>query len=223
MVRKRVGVVEDQLFTRQLTIEDLRAHYGPAVEVDGFATVEDLLNCGPSSFDVVVLDLHLRLGKLEGARAIEAIRAEAPDARVLVLSGLASREAVEQARLAGASGFVCKDTAEPGSLPAGIEAAISGDWYVDPGLLERIGAAERKVLSARQREVLRLEALGCKLRQIARELDPPLTEAGVRRHIERIVEIYPEYGKQADRVRLAIDLGLVSPWEVHPRPGGPVR
>ncbi len=65
--------------------------------------------------------------------------------------------------------------------------------------------------SPRQQEVLQLEALGRTTRQIARALN--LSEAGVRRHVERIIEIHPDCAKQADRVRLAVELGLVSPWE----------
>jgi DNA-binding NarL/FixJ family response regulator len=212
----KLAVVEDQMFTRQITIDRLCAHYGTAAEVEGFATVEALLESGADRFAVVVLDLQLRESQLEG---VDAVRAVAPQARVLVFSGLASGEALERAQAAGAYGYVGKDTAELPTLIDGIEAVRAGQHFVDPGLLARVGADPRKLLTPRQQEVLRLEALGCKLLQIARAMDPPLTEAGVRRHIERIVEIHPDCAKQADRVRLAIHLGLVSPWEVYQRPG----
>ena len=215
----RLAVVEDQAFTREVTIDRLRAHYGPAVDVVGFATVEALQRGAGEVFDVVILDLQLREGGLEGP---EAVRALADHYNVLVFSGLASGETLERAQAAGARGYVSKDTADVGTLIEAVDAITAGRHFVDPGLAARVGATTRKQLTPRQQEVLRLEALGCKLRQIARALDPPLTEAGVRRHIERIVEIHPECAKQADRVRLAIHLGLVSPWEIYPRPGGPV-
>lgn len=213
-----LAVVEDQAFTREVTIDRLRAHYDPASQVEGFGTVEELLDSGAERFDVVVLDLQLREGGLEGA---EAVRAVAQRSRVLVFSGLASGETLERVQAAGAHGYVGKDTAEVGTLIDAIDAVMAGGHFVDPGLLARVGASPRKLLTLRQQEVLRLEALGCKLAQIALALDPPLTEAGVRRHIERIVEIHPDCAKQANRVRLAVHLGLVSPWEVYPRPGGP--
>jgi DNA-binding NarL/FixJ family response regulator len=216
----RLAVVEDQTFTRQVTLDLIRAHYGAGVEVEGFATVEDLLASDADRFDVVVLDLQLRFGALEGSAAVAEV---AGHARVLVFSGLASGESLERAQAAGARGYVGKDTAEVETLIAAIDAVLAGEHFVDPALLAQVGAAARKQLTARQQEVLRLEALGCKLLQIARALDPPLTEAGVRRHIERIVEIHPDCAKQADRVRLAIQLGLVSPWEVYPRPAGPAQ
>jgi two-component system, NarL family, response regulator DesR len=212
----RLAVVEDQVFTRQTTIEIIQARFGPPHEVIGFATVEALLEAGAERFDLVVLDLQLRDGELEGRAAVEAV---ARHAKVLVFSGLASGEALQRAQAAGARGYVSKDTAEVEYLVHGIDAVLAGAHFVDPALLAQIGASARKQLTPRQQEVLRLEALGCKVPQIALALDPPLTSAGVRRHIERIVQIHPDCAKQADRVRLAIDLGLATPWEVSLRHG----
>jgi DNA-binding NarL/FixJ family response regulator len=210
----RLAVVEDQLFTRETTVSLLREHYGPSGTVLGFANVEELLDAGDDRFDVVVLDLQLREGGLEGRDAVHAL---AQFTRVLVFSGLESGEALQRAQAAGAMGYVSKDTAKASTLIDGVDSVLAGEPFVDPALLAKIGASARKQLTPRQQEVLRLEALGCKLAQIAQELDPPLTEAGVRRHIERIVEIHPACGKQADRVRLAVGLGLVTPWEISQR------
>jgi DNA-binding NarL/FixJ family response regulator len=211
-----LAVVEDQLFTREITIDLLREHYGANLGVFGFATVEGLLEHEGSRFDLVVLDLQLREGgpSLQDKDAVYTVAQLAP---VLVFSSLESGEALQRAHAAGAMGYVSKDTASPRVLIDGIDAVLAGQPFVDPVLLVKIGASARKQLTARQQEVLRLEALGCKLGKIAIELDPPLTEAGVRRHIERIVEIHPDCAKQADRVRLAINLGLVTPWEASQR------
>jgi DNA-binding NarL/FixJ family response regulator len=213
----RLAVVEDQAFTREVTVDRLRGHYGDAAVVEGFANVEELEATSGGGFDVVILDLQLRGGTLEGA---DAVRALSRNAKVLVFSGLASGEMLARAQAAGACGYVGKDTAEVATLIEAVDAVVLGQYFVDPVLLEMVGAVGRKLLTLRQQEVLRLEALGCKLRQIGRALDPPLTDAGVRRHIERIVEIHPDCAKQSDRVRLAVHLGLVSPWEVYPHPGG---
>jgi DNA-binding NarL/FixJ family response regulator len=210
----RLAVVEDQRFTREMTIDLLREHYGAGGEVFGFATVEELLDHERGRFDVVVLDLQLREGGLQDRDAVHAV---AQVAQVLVFSGLESGEALQRAQTAGAMGYVSKDTARADTLIDGIDAVLAGRPFVDPALLAKIGASARRQLTLRRQEVLRLEALGCKLAQIALALDPPLTEAGVRRHIERIVEIHPDCAKQADRVRLAINLGLVTPWEVSQR------
>jgi DNA-binding NarL/FixJ family response regulator len=206
----RIAVVEDQLFTRETTVGLLRAHYGGAGEVTGFANVERLLDAG-ETLDVVVLDLQLRGGVLEGS---DAVRAATERGRVLVFSGLVSGEALSRAHAAGALGYVSKDTAAVATLIDAVDAALAGRPYVDAELLARIGADARRQLTERQQEVLRLEALGCSVAQIALKL--ALTESGVRRHIERIVEVHPDYAK-ADRVRLAINLGLVTPWQLSQR------
>ncbi len=217
----RLAVVEDQLFTRETTIELLRAHYGAGSEVVGFANVEQFLDREGQvqgdgqregeQFDVVVLDLQLREGALQGSDAVRAAVQRSP---VLVFSGLESGEALQRAHAAGARGYVSKDTAAQETLIEAVDALLAGQPFVDPALLAKVGAGARKQLTARQQEVLRLEALGCTVAQIALKLG--LTEAGVHRHIERIVEIHPDCAK-ADRVRLAIDLGLVTPWEASQR------
>lgn len=208
----RVAVVEDQALTREVAVERLRTRYGAAAAVDGFASVEQMLAAG-QDFDVVVLDLWLRGG---GAENAEAVRAAARVSRVVVFSGQETAEAVQRAQAAGALGFVSKETSDWDEvLATAIGQVLAGERFLDPELAARIGAVARRQLTPRQQEVLRLEALGRTIRQIARVLG--LSEAGVHRHIERIVQIHPDCAKQADRVRLAVELGLVSPWEdFHP-------
>lgn len=207
----QVAVVEDELFAREAIVKVVSAHCGDMDEVVGFATMEQLLDCEGKEFEVIVLDLRLRGGGIEGS---DAVRAAVQRGRVLVFSGLESGEALERAHAAGARGYVGKDAGGEQALVDGIDAVLAGGSFVDSALLAKIGASARKQLTARQQEVLRLEALGCSVGQIALKLG--LTEAGVRRHIERIVEIHPDRAK-ADRVRLAIDLGLVTPWETSQR------
>jgi two-component system response regulator DesR len=209
----RIHIVEDQQFTLDLEVERLQAQAGPEALVRGFPSVEELIAAN-QAVDVVVLDLGLNTGGVEGAAAIEILTARG--CCVLVLSGSNSAEVIERAHAAGARGFLGKDTADIDDLVAGIAEVLAGGHYIDPKLLERVGASARKKLSLRQQEVLRLEALGLNVGQIARTVDPPLAEAGVKRHLERIKEIYPECTKQTERARLAIRLGLVTPWELPP-------
>ncbi len=212
----RVAVVEDEPLTREVTVERLQDRYGPAAAVDAFTSVEQMLAAG-QDFDVVVLDLWLRGG---GAEMAEAVQAVARVSKVVVFSGRETAEAVQRALAAGALGFVGKDSSDPAAtLTTAIDRVLRGEHFLDPELTARIGAAPHRQLTSRQQEVLRLEALGRTLRQIARQLG--LSEAGVRRHIEHIVEIHPDCAKQADRVRLAVELGLVSPWEDYHRPSAP--
>jgi DNA-binding NarL/FixJ family response regulator len=207
----RLALVEDEELTREVYAELLRSRYPVPVEVFGFATGEELLDGKDERFDLVLLDLQLRGGRLQGSAAVEAV---ARRYRVLVLSSLESGEALERAHKAGASGYVSKDTARMQTVIDGVRAVLAGGSYVDPDLLAKIGASGRKQLSARQQEVLRCEALGQSDKQIAAELG--LRPPGVRRHIEAIIRIYPKRAK-SDRTRLAVELGLATPWEISRR------
>jgi DNA-binding NarL/FixJ family response regulator len=209
----RLAVVEDEALTREVTVERLGARFGAAASVDGFSSVEQMLAAG-HDFDVVVLDLQLRGGVVENA---EGVRAVAQVSRVVVFSGKETAEALQRAQGAGALGFVGKETSDAAAvLETAIGHALRGERFLDPELAARIGAAARRQLTPRQQEVVRLEALGRTTGQIARALG--LSVAGVRRHVERIIEIHPDCAKQADRVRLAVELGLVSPWEDYQPP-----
>ena len=67
-----------------------------------------------SSFDVVILDLHLtRVRGLETLRKYREIDAPAP---VVVLTGLDDRTTAVDAIAAGAEDYVCKDTLDPARL-----------------------------------------------------------------------------------------------------------
>ena len=205
----RLAVIDDDRYIRETTVELLRTRY-PTAAVVGFANVEEMLEAEDGLFDVVVLDLQLRGGGVEGP---DAVRAATQYGQVLVLSSLMSGEALRRAHAAGARGYVSKNT-PPVTVVEGVEAVLAGRSFVDPEMQAKLGAPARKLLTERQQEVLRLEALGCSVAQIALELN--LTEAGVRRHIERIIAIHPDRAK-ADRVRLAIELGLVTPWAISQR------
>jgi DNA-binding NarL/FixJ family response regulator len=209
----RLAVVDDEALDRDYAVDGLHARFGADATVEGFTSVEQMLASG-QEFDLVVLDLGLRDAEAEHA---DAVRLAARRATVVVFSGQKSGEAVRAAEAAGALGYVSKDSSDRiTTLVTAIRQASRGEPFMDPELQDRIGASARRVLTPRQQEVLRLEALGRTTRQIARALD--LSEAGVRRHIEHIVEIHPDCGKQADRVRLAVELGLVSPWEDYHAP-----
>jgi DNA-binding NarL/FixJ family response regulator len=207
----QLAVVDDRVFDREAATTILRGHFGSDAEVIEFANAEDLLSWSGSPFDLVVLDLQLRGGTLQGD---DAVRAVAQRYRVLVLSGVVSGEMLERAHAAGAMGYVSKDTSGSQALVDGVKAALDGRPYVDPELQAKIGQDARRRLTAHQQEVLRQEALGCTDAQIA--LDLKIKPGSVRGHIERILEIYPRYAKP-DRVRLAIELGLVTPWEASRR------
>jgi two-component system, NarL family, response regulator NreC len=122
--------------------------------------------------DVVLLDVMMP-GK-SGIEGMPALLQAVPDARVLVLSMQDDPRYVREAFAAGASGYVLKEAADTEVVEA-VRAVAAGRQYVHPALGARLLAAdaeerrraEEDPLSDREREVLRLLALGHTNQEIA--------------------------------------------------------
>ena len=89
--------------------------------------------------DVVVLDV--RMPRLDGVRAIEALAAAGVRSRVLVLSAFRDRQAVHEAVRAGAKGYLHKD-ADREDVCDAIEAIAAGQTVIDEPLRKAL-VAER--------------------------------------------------------------------------------
>ena len=110
--------------------------------------------------------------EMNGIVLARKIREERPSVKVVILTAYEDEAHLKQALAAGASGFVVKRSATTTLIPA-VRAAITGGTFVDPlvaGVLTgpkrtaTIGADE---LSQREREVLKLTALGYATKEIA--------------------------------------------------------
>jgi DNA-binding NarL/FixJ family response regulator len=162
--------------------------------------------------DVVVMDVVLP--DESGIEATRTIVAEQPDARVLVLSMQEDPTYVREAFGAGASGYLLKEGADTDLVQAVREVGAGGS-YVHPGLAARLitaetaerAKAEADPLSAREREVLRLLALGHTNQEIAQLLTISVRTAETHRaHIMRKLRLQT----RADLVRHALATGLLS-------------
>ena len=85
--------------------------------------------------DITLMDL--RMPGTDGVAAITAIRAEVPDARVIVLTTFDDDEDIRRALHAGAKGYLLKDAGREALLEA-IRAVHAGQTRVSPELTTRV-------------------------------------------------------------------------------------
>ena len=162
--------------------------------------------------DIVVIDVAMP--NVSGIEATQAIRKECPDTRVVALSMYGEPHYVDQMFEAGASAYVLKNEAI-GELVRAIQAALRGARFISPAIVES-GAApskrsirlDKRSLSKREIEVLRLLAEGKKTREIAEILGLSVkTIETYRSHIMSKLDI----DNIAGLVKFAIKAGLTSP------------
>ena len=164
-----------------------------------------------STPDVVLLDVMMP-GK-SGIEALPSLLQAAPDVRVLILSMQDDPRYVREAFDAGASGYVLKEAADTEVVGA-VRAVAAGEQYVHPALGARLVAADAEArrradadpLSDREREVLRLLALGHTNQEIASMLYISVRTAETHRaHIMSKLGL----GSRAELVRYALAEGLL--------------
>ncbi len=161
--------------------------------------------------DVVLMDVTMP-GK-SGIEALPDVLQAVPEAKVLVLSMHDDPRYVREAFEAGASGYVLKEAVDTEVVDA-VRTVAAGERYVHPALGARLVAAEveeRKradadPLSDREREVLRLLALGHTNQEIAQMLYISVRTAETHRaHIMQKLGL----SSRAELVRHALDEGLI--------------
>ncbi|MET1086305.1 MAG: BTAD domain-containing putative transcriptional regulator [Arthrobacter sp.] len=87
--------------------------------------------------DVVIMDLYLTDGS--GLNAAERILSEAPETRIVMLTGNPSQEALREAARMGICGFLPKDGAL-GVMLDTLRHARAGNMIVHPSLVARLGS-----------------------------------------------------------------------------------
>jgi DNA-binding NarL/FixJ family response regulator len=164
--------------------------------------------------DVILMDLVMP--ELDGVAAMQALRNEVPESRVIVLTSFLDDERLLPAIQAGAAGYLLKNV-EPSELARAIHAAHRGEAIIDPTAAARLVQAfadraavrppEPERLTRREHEVLELIVGGRSNKRIALELG--ISEKTVKTHVGHVLE---KLGV-ADRTQaalLAVRDGLVA-------------
>lgn len=132
--------------------------------------------------DVTLMDIQMPGG--DGTQAIATIRAEAPQAKILVLTTYASEMQAARALKAGASGYLLKSSLRREMVDV-IRAVHGGARHVDPDIANRLAFhAGTPALADRETEVLRLVALGHSNRTIGGLLG--ISEETVKTHLKSL-------------------------------------
>jgi two-component system response regulator NreC len=162
--------------------------------------------------DVILLDVVMP-GE-SGIEVLPKLLKESPETKVLVLSMQDDPSYVREAFAVGASGYVLKEAADEEVVSAVREIA-DGGRYVHPALGARMvaaeaeerAAAEADPLSEREREVLRLLALGHTNQEIAEQLYISVrTAESHRAHIMQKLRL----STRAELVHYALSHGLLA-------------
>lgn len=162
-----------------------------------------------------VVIVGLGLSRLNGFEVIARLSKEFPEVKAILASLHAGKEYVAQALLAGASGYLAKDTA-PAELKLAIDAAMDGETYLSRDVSRRaVNAYVKNIgrkgaplmgLTPRQREILQLIAEGKNTKEIAflLRLSVKTVEAHRKQLMNRL-DIHDVVGL----VRYAMRFGLV--------------
>jgi len=220
----RLVLVDDHKLVRDGLRAILDAE--PDLEILGEAADgrEALELCRSLRPDLVLMDVQMP--GMDGLEATRLLKQHLPDTVVLVLTAHESEEYLLEAILAGASGYVLKDSPRQ-HLATAIRKAFEGESTLNRDLATRLlyqlaaEAQERQEpaprpkaadlpqpLTPREAEVLKLLALGYTNRKIAQTLF--ISMGTVKNHIEHIFAKL-EVSDRTRAVVRAVELGVLDP------------
>jgi DNA-binding NarL/FixJ family response regulator len=163
--------------------------------------------------DVALVDLNLP--DRDGVELLGALRNVVPQVKLVVLSGCDDEFRVAEALRAGAHGYLLKSSSIK-EVAEGVRRSAAGGAALSPSIASvvvravrkpaPIGAASLDILTDRERQVLRLLALGLATRDVAKQLS--ISPKTVETHR---VRIYAKLGCKSlvELTRFALRSGLI--------------
>ena len=209
----KVLIVDDHPVVRKglLSCLSTKEHIKVVGEaIDGNDAIRKVKELSP---DIVLMDVQMP--QMDGLAVTEALRKQAPQVKVLILSMQSNRESVLRIIKAGARGYVLKD-APTEELVRAIETVKSGEaFFSQPvaqiALNQYVSDTDENKpiakLSEREREVLGLIAEGKSNKEIAMHLG--IGVRTIETHRERIMRKL-DIHSVAGLTKFAIANGIVS-------------
>ncbi|MFL5902127.1 MAG: response regulator [Solirubrobacterales bacterium] len=156
-----------------------------------------------------VLILDLNMPGRSSLDAVPEIQEASPETEIVVLTMQNEPAFARRALQTGVRGYVLKEAADA-ELVQAVRRAAAGDTYLQPALGARLAAGvdarQADELSERERDVLRLIALGHTNAEVAEQLYISIrTVESHRAHIQQKLRL----SSRAELVRYALERGLV--------------
>jgi len=210
----RIVIADDQRLLREGLASILSAER--SIQVVGLAAngQEAVDLAGQLAPDVVLMDI--RMPVMDGIEAIQAIKAAWPKVKIIILTSFLSDGYVVEGLMAGADGYVLKDTS-PAALISSIHTVHAGGQVVESGVAQRVAALLAKQnhdrnecydgMTTREVQLLAMVARGMAAKEIAHALR--ISEKTVRNHISNIYRKLGIYDR-SQAVIYAMKKGLVA-------------
>lgn len=189
----RILVVDDHEVVREGLVAALDRREGFQVVAQAGSVAEAVAAATRFEPDLIVMDVRLPDGS--GIEACRDIRSEHPDTHVVMLTSYPDEEAVLSAIVAGASGYLLKET-RMRDLVRALETVSSGGSLLDPAVTGKVLERVRRMahddqddelarLTTQERKILLLVAEGKTNRQIAAEVF--LSDKTVKNYVSSIL------------------------------------
>ena len=209
----KVLIVDDHPIVREGLASIVNSEHDLEVVSEAANGEEALKSATRESPDVALMDL--RMPVMDGVEAIQRMRKEVPDTKVIVLTTYDNDDLAYDAIRAGARGYLLKDVS-PKDLTNAIRTVHGGGSLLQPlvvdRLLDRLGPGEVaksgpvEALTPRELEVLGCMSRGARNREIAEEL--VIAERTVKIHVANVIGKLGA-SNRTEAVVKALDLGIV--------------
>ncbi|MCE3261181.1 MAG: LuxR family transcriptional regulator [Pseudoduganella sp.] len=200
----RVMLVDDHPLLRAGLAQAIAAQADMCVVAEAGNGHEALAAWPAARPDLAIMDIAMP--GMCGVEALQAIRAQCPQARIVMLTTFGGDAQVRRALQAGAAGFLLKSSLRK-ELVEMIRTVHAGQRYISPEIAQQLAShLGASLLSEREVEVLRCAAAGNANKRIASQL--AISEETVKAHMRSILAKL-DANDRTHAVTIALKRGII--------------